>query len=50
MDESRLGSVTIGKEADLTVVDKDLWKMQPREVLDVAIRMTIVGGQIEYER
>lgn len=49
-EESTLGSITVGKLADLTVLDRDLWKLPPKAILDAGIRMTVVGGKVEFEQ
>jgi predicted amidohydrolase YtcJ len=49
-EESDLGSIQTGKLADLTVLDVDPWKVEPRQLLNAHVRWTIVGGRIEYER
>lgn len=42
------GVIAAGKDADLTVYDRPL--TADRGLLDTAIRMTVVGGEIEYQR
>jgi predicted amidohydrolase YtcJ len=48
--ETRKGSLTAGKLADLVVLSKDLFSIPAREILTAQSVMTIVGGQIVYER
>ncbi|MCP4713402.1 MAG: amidohydrolase [Planctomycetes bacterium] len=47
--EDLLGSIEVGKLADLVVLDQDILKSEPRELLNTQVLYTIVGGQIAYE-
>jgi predicted amidohydrolase YtcJ len=49
-DEDVRGSIKAGKLADLTVCDLNLIEIDPTEVLDMEIVMTVVDGRIVYER
>jgi predicted amidohydrolase YtcJ len=49
-DEDDAGTVAVGKRADLTVIDRNLFQVAPAESLDARIRMTIVRGEVVYER
>ena len=44
-----LGSVTEGKYADFTVLDKDLFDTEPQKIKETGVLMTVVGGQIKYK-
>lgn len=44
------GTVEEGKIADLIVLDRDIFQIPPREVLDTQVEMTIIGGEIVHER
>lgn len=44
------GSLKEGKLADITVCDLNLMEIDPSQILDMNIEMTIVDGQIVYER
>jgi predicted amidohydrolase YtcJ len=48
-DEVR-GSLAAGKLADLTVIDRNIVKNDPEDVLNMNIMMTIVDGQIVYRK
>jgi predicted amidohydrolase YtcJ len=47
--EDRLGILREGMEADLTVVDRDLFQVKPRSLLGAKVRLTIVHGATAYE-
>jgi predicted amidohydrolase YtcJ len=47
--ESR-GSIEPGKLADLVVVDRNLLKIDPREILQMNVDLTMVDGRIVFER
>ncbi|GAB5412456.1 MAG: amidohydrolase [Congregibacter sp.] len=48
--ESRRGSITVGKYADLSVFDTDFMTAEPAAILDAQTVMTIVGGKIAFAR
>lgn len=48
--EHELGSITVGKLADLVVLDKDIFSVPPREVLTTSVVMTVVDGKIVYRK
>jgi predicted amidohydrolase YtcJ len=48
-EESRLGVLKVGMKADLTVVDRDLFKVSPAEILKTRVVMTVVDGEIVAE-
>ncbi len=48
--EDVLGSIEVGKLADLTVLDKDILTVEPKEFLTTKAVYTIVGGEIRYSR
>jgi predicted amidohydrolase YtcJ len=45
-----LGSITPGKLADLTVLSKDIMTIPVDQILTTDAMMTIVGGQVAFER
>ena len=47
-EETRKGSIEVGKLADLTVLSKNLLKIAPREFLTTDVIYTIVDGKIVY--
>jgi predicted amidohydrolase YtcJ len=48
-DNRDAGSIEIGKRADLTVLDRDITTIPPREILETRAAMTIVRGRVVYE-
>jgi predicted amidohydrolase YtcJ len=46
--EKSLGSLEPGKQADLVVLERDLFKIAPKELNSVPIAATIVGGNVVY--
>ena len=44
-DGDTRGSIKVGKLADLTVCDRNLMKIDPRDILRMNVDMTIVDGQ-----
>ncbi|MHC5537942.1 amidohydrolase, partial [Singulisphaera rosea] len=48
-EEDRLGILKPGMRADLTIVDRDLFKAKPIEVLKARVVMTVLDGEIVYE-
>jgi predicted amidohydrolase YtcJ len=49
-DEEVRGSIRPGKLADLTVADLNLMEIDPADVLQMEIVMTVVDGRIVFER
>lgn len=48
--EDILGSLKPGKLADITVISKDIMTVPDEEIPSAAVRMTIVGGRILYQK
>ncbi len=48
--EETTGSVTVGKRADLVVLDEDLFSLPPGEIGHVQVDLTFVDGQRVYAR
>ncbi len=49
-DEDRLGVLKPGMRADLTVVDRDLFRVSPLEGLAAQVLMTVVDGEAVFEK
>ena len=43
------GSIEPGKLADLTVISDDITKLSPRQILDIRVLITFVGGKVTYD-
>ncbi len=48
--ENDLGSLTVGKLADLAVLSKDIMTVPAEEILSIEATMTMVGGRVVFER
>lgn len=48
--EQETGSLEVGKWADLVVLDRNLFEIPTQEIHAVRVTMTMLGGQIVYER
>jgi predicted amidohydrolase YtcJ len=49
-EEKDKGSIEIGKLADLTILTKDIMKIPEPEILQTTCAMTVIGGEVVYER
>jgi predicted amidohydrolase YtcJ len=49
-EENIKGSLEIGKLADMVVLSKDLFTIDPKEILTTEAVYTILGGKIVYEK
>ncbi len=45
-----MGSLAVGKRADLVVFGKDPMRVPEREIPDSPVDMTLVDGKIAYQR
>ena len=46
--DDRLGSITVGKEADLVVLGRDITKCDPEHIEDAPVLGTMVGGDCVF--
>jgi predicted amidohydrolase YtcJ len=46
--EDRLGTLAPGKLADITILDQDIFVIEPMEILQVQVLGTIVGGKFAW--
>ncbi|MDA0707603.1 MAG: amidohydrolase, partial [Proteobacteria bacterium] len=44
------GSIKVGKYADLVIVDRNLFNIPPADLINMEIDMTMVNGQIVFEK
>jgi predicted amidohydrolase YtcJ len=49
-EENDKGSIEVGKLADLTVLSDDIMKIPEPEILNTQCVMTVIGGEMVYER
>jgi predicted amidohydrolase YtcJ len=49
-EEHEKGSITVGKLADLVVLEEDIFIIDPVRIEKVNVAMTVVGGKLVYER
>ena len=47
--EKSKGTLTPGKLADLVMLDKDIFKIDPAEILNTRVMLTIVDGRVVFE-
>lgn len=48
--EKDLGSLEVGKLADLVVLSRDVMRVEPREILSTEALVTILGGEVVHEK
>ena len=44
-----VGSLTLGKKADLVVLNQNLFKIDPNEISEVEVLYTIMDGELVYK-
>lgn len=49
-DEDLLGSIEVGKCADMVVLGEDILTVPPEDIINIPVDMTIVNGKIVYKR
>ena len=47
--EDKIGSLTVGKKADLVVLDKNLFDVDPYAIHRTRVLLTVVDGNIVFE-
>jgi predicted amidohydrolase YtcJ len=48
--EKDLGSIEAGKLADMVLLDRNIMTVEPRDILTTNVIVTIVGGEVSYEK
>jgi predicted amidohydrolase YtcJ len=48
-EEKAKGSIEPGKLADVTVISEDITKLPPRQILNIRVLKTLVGGRVVYD-
>ncbi len=46
--EDRLGSITPGKKADIIVIDRNIYTIDPGEIPEAQVVMTVFNGEVVY--
>ena len=46
--EDRIGSIEVGKQADLVVLARDLFDVAPEEIHSVPVVLTMMDGRVTY--
>ena len=49
-EEKIKGSIEVGKLADLIICDRDILAMDPHELHNVKVDLTMIDGKVEYQR
>ena len=49
-EEDVKGSITPGKLADIVVLDRNIFEIDPMEIKDVNVTMTVLGGKVIFMR
>ncbi|MGE7837509.1 amidohydrolase family protein [Viridibacillus arvi] len=49
-EEDEIGSLEVGKYADLVVLDQDPTAIDPIKIKDIQILSTIINGEVVYEK
>ncbi|MBQ5797418.1 MAG: amidohydrolase family protein, partial [Firmicutes bacterium] len=47
--ENERGTLGVGKYCDMVVLDKNLYEIDPDEIKDANVIMTVIDGEIVYE-
>ena len=48
--EDELGTLEVGKFADIIVVDRNLFEVEPIEIMAAKVDLTVMNGRIVFER
>jgi predicted amidohydrolase YtcJ len=48
--EDQIGSIEVGKKADLVVLDQDIFTVDPYSIHETGVVMTVMDGQVVFER
>lgn len=49
-EENVKGSISVGKYADFVLLEQDIFNMDPDAIKDVSVLMTVLNGEIVYEK
>ena len=45
-----IGTISPGKFADLIVLEKDIYEIDPKEIADISVDLTVFNGELVYSR
>ena len=48
-EEDNKGSITPGKLADIVVLSEDPTTVEPEQIKDIRVEMTVIGGEVVWE-
>ena len=46
--EKQVGSLEVGKGADIVVLEKDLYKISPADISTTKVKLTMMNGNVTY--
>ncbi|HZB25441.1 MAG TPA: amidohydrolase, partial [Vicinamibacterales bacterium] len=49
-EESRKGILSVGRLADLVVLDRNILEIPPEQIRDAKVQVTVVGGKVVYRK
>ena len=49
-EENKKGSITVGKLADFLILDRDIMKVAPKEVIGAKVKLTILNGEVVHRQ
>jgi predicted amidohydrolase YtcJ len=49
-EEGSKGTLSVGKLADLVVIDRDLFAIPPQQLKEAKVVLTVVGGRVVFDR
>jgi predicted amidohydrolase YtcJ len=47
--DSKVGSIEVGKLADLIVLDRNIFEIPPQEIHKTKVAMTVMNGNVRHE-
>jgi predicted amidohydrolase YtcJ len=47
--EDKIGSLEVGKRADLIIIDRDIFELTPDQIWDTNVLLTMMNGNITYQ-
>ena len=48
--EDKIGSLEAGKYADMVILEKDIFEVDPEEIYQIPVYMTIMNGKVTYRK